>query len=201
MSWTNISVNNKIHNCNTEQQSLILYCRTKPNKGINEFQFKKNMQYMYYDLSTINTYSSQIAIFNTVGSRYSTPFIYIKTSFSTKWCLVLAICGSSLYLSQSQCVRMCGYSIIVKYIATMISFHELYLYFSVSQIYRSFGWIAGAVVGGIILISVIVVIVFMLCAKMKAKKNRTVHVGMQQTTSTGVHNNYNNFSKYIKLLN
>ena len=83
----------------------------------------------------------------------------------------------------------------------MISFHELYLYFSVSQIYRSFGWIAGAVVGGIILISVIVVIVFMLCAKMKAKKNRTVHVGMQQTTSTGVHNNYNNFSKYIKLLN
>ncbi|XP_052278218.1 cysteine and tyrosine-rich protein 1-like [Dreissena polymorpha] len=41
---------------------------------------------------------------------------------------------------------------------------------------QNWGWIAGAVIGGIIFVSVLGVVVFMICVKVKAKKQRTVNV-------------------------
>ncbi|WAR00833.1 hypothetical protein MAR_025205 [Mya arenaria] len=61
----------------------------------------------------------------------------------------------------------------------------------------SWGWIAGVVVGAIVFVAVVAVVVFMVCAKMKAKKSRTVHVATVNTRSTGYsyNNNYNQFNK------
>jgi len=65
------------------------------------------------------------------------------------------------------------------------------------MLFRDWGWIAGAVVGGIVVLAIICVIVFMICAKMKAKKCRTVNVASanQPYHTNMTSTQHNHFSK------